>query len=189
MLKELVIKNRSYRRFFQNEKIKRETLAELVNLARLTASGSNRQVLRYYLSNDEDTNNKINSTLVWAGYFKGWISPPEGEKPSAFIVMLRDTKAGQGLVQDEGIAAQTILLGAAEKGLGGCMLGNVDRKKLSALINIPDRYEVCLVLAVGKPREKVVIDETDKFGDIKYYRDDQQTHHVPKRKLEDIIIN
>ena len=189
MLKELVIKNRSYRRFFQDEKIKKETLRELVDMARLTASGLNRQVLRYYLSNDADTNNKINETLVWAGYFKGWISPPEGEKPSAFIIMLKDREAGQGLAQDEGIAAQTILLGAVEKGLGGCMLSNIDRKKLSVSLNIPDKYEICLVIAIGRPREKVVIEEIDKSEDIKYYRDEQQVHHVPKLKLEDVIIN
>ncbi|MDD3520815.1 MAG: nitroreductase family protein [Actinomycetota bacterium] len=188
MLKELVIKNRSYRRFFQDEKIKKETLLELVDLARFAASGMNRQVLRYFLSNDEETNNKINSTLTWAAYCKGWVSPPEGEKPSAFIVMLKDNKAGPGLVQDEGIAAQTILLGAAEKGLGGCMLGSVDRKKLSLLLNISNQYEICLVIAIGRPKEKIIIEEIEKSGDIKYYRDENQVHHVPKRKLEDIII-
>ncbi len=188
MLKELVIKNRSYRRFFQDEKIEIETLKELVDLARLTASGLNRQVLRYYLSNDKKMTNKINDTLVWAGYCKGWVSPPEGEKPSAFIVMLKDTEAGPGLVQDEGIAAQTILLGAVEKGFGGCMLGSIDRKKLSSLLNLPDKYEICLVIALGRPKEKVVIEEIDKSGDIRYYRDELLTHHVPKRRLEDIII-
>jgi len=90
---------------------------------------------------------------------------------------------------DHGIAAQSILLGAAEKGLGGCMIGTVQREELRNALDIPARYEILLVLALGKPREKVVIEAADNTGDIKYWRDSQGTHHVPKRPLDELCLS
>lgn len=90
---------------------------------------------------------------------------------------------------DHGIAAQSILLGATELGLGGCMIGSIKREELRENLNIPEHLEILLVLAIGKPKEKVVIEPVAAEGNIKYWRDDQQTHHVPKRSLEDIIVN
>jgi nitroreductase len=88
-----------------------------------------------------------------------------------------------------GIAAQSILLGAVELGLGGCMIGNLQRPSLKAALNIPENLEIVLVIALGKPKECVVIDEIEADGDIKYWRDENQVHHVPKLKLKDMIMN
>jgi len=189
MLKELVLKNRSYRRFDQSVRIEKSTLIEFVDLARHTASGRNLQTLKYYLSTDENTNAKIYPTLSWAGYFLDWDGPVEGERPSAYIIITEDALVGKNLVHDQGIVAQTILLAAAEKGLGGCMIYTVKRKELSELLNLPDNLEVVLVLAIGKPNEEVVIDQVSSNGSIKYWRDENQVHHVPKRSLKDIVIN
>lgn len=188
MIQELVSKNRSYRRFYQNENVEQETLKELVNLARLSPSGANRQPLKYILSNTEESNEKIFSTLGWAGYLKDWDGPAEGEKPSAYIVMLKDLSVGPGLPQDEGIAAQSILLGAVEQGLGGCIIANINRKSLAAKLNLQDNYEIALVIALGRPKEVVIIENIDQSGDVKYWRDDKGIHHVPKRTLEEIIL-
>ncbi|UCC65330.1 MAG: nitroreductase family protein [Anaerolineae bacterium] len=187
-LRDLVLKNRSYRRFDQETAIKLETLKELVDLARLSASASNRQPLKYVLSSDSQKNAVIFPHTRWAGFLKDWPGPSEGERPSAYVIILGDTEISKSFGCDHGIAAQSIMLGAAERGLGGCMIGSIDRPKLRAELNIPERYEILLILALGKPKETVVIDPLGPDGDFKYWRDKEGTHHVPKRALDDIIL-
>ena len=188
MFKDIVIKNRSYRRFDQNVPISRETLRELVDLARCSASGVNRQSLKYILSNEPGKNALIFSTLTWAQLLKGWGGPKEGERPSAYIIVLGDKEISPSFGVDPGIAAQSILLGATEKGLGGCMLGNVKKDALRTALAVPERYEILLVIALGKPAEKVVLGTVGPDGDTAYWNDAHDVHHVPKRKLDDIII-
>ena len=189
MIKELVFKNRSYRRFYQARPVELATLRELIDLARLTPSGYNRQALRYYISNQQELNDKIFSCLGWAGYLQDWDGPTEGERPAAYIVMLKDSSVGASLPQDQGFAAQSILLGAVEKGLGGCYLANVKKAQLSEILALDEKYEIAAVIALGYPQETVVVETMKPGGDVKYWRDDEQIHHVPKLGLEDIIIN
>jgi len=188
MLRDLMLRNRSYRRFHQEVAIELETLRGLVDLARLSASSANKQPLKYILSCDPQKNALIFPHLGWAGYLKDWLGPSEGERPSAYIIVLGDTEINRSFAPDYGIAAQSILLGATEKGLGGCMIATVERQGLSQALGIPPRYEILLVLALGKPKEKVVIEKVLPSGDIKYWRDSEGIHHVPKRALDDIII-
>ena len=188
MMRDLIIKNRSYRRFHQEVIIEYETLRELVDLGRLSASAANMQPLRYILSCDSKKNALIFQYLAWAMYLKDWSGPAEGERPSAYIIILEDKQIEHPLRCDHGIAAQSILLGATEKGLGGCIIGAVNRPKLRQVLNIPERYEIILVLALGKPKEKVLIEKLKPDGSIKYWRDSEEVHHVPKRSLEDIIL-
>lgn len=189
MLKDLVLKNRSYRRFDQKFEIGMETLRELVDLGRCSASGANRQPLKYALSNEPARNAAIFQTLAWAGYFKDWPGPEEGERPSAYIVILLDKEIAQNPFCDHGIAAQSILLGAAERGLGGCMIASIQREALAKALGLGERYEILLVLALGKPVEEVVLERVGADGDIRYWRDERHVHHVPKRALEEIILS
>ena len=188
MLKDLVLKNRSYRKFYQDVSIGLETLKELVDLARLSASALNLQPLKYMLSCEPKKNAVIFPLLGWAAYLKDWPGPAEGERPSAYIIVLGDTEISRAFGCDHGIAAQSILLGATEKGLGGCMIATVKRQELSQALGIAPRYEIVLVIALGKPKETVVIEKVGPDGDVKYWRDSQSVHHVPKRALDDIII-
>jgi len=188
MIRDLILKNRSYRRFYQEVAIERETLRELVDLARHSASAANMQPLKYILSCDPQKNALLFSHLAWAAYLKDWPGPSEGERPSGYIIMLGDTEISQSFGCDHGIAAQSILLGATEKGLGGCIIAAVQREELHKALEIPPRYEILLVLALGKPKETVVIEAVLSTGDIKYWRDSEGVHHVPKRLLDDIII-
>jgi nitroreductase len=187
MLAELVTKNRSYRRFDPHVPVERKTLVELVDLARLTASGGNYQPLKYILACDKATNDKVFPCLRWASYLKDWKGPSDAERPTAYIVVLQDKDVTANPSVDHGVAAQTILLGAAERWLGGCMIGSIDRGRLRKALEIPPRYEIELVLALGKPQEKVVLDVAEG-GDIRYWRDASGVHHVPKRPLEEIIL-
>jgi nitroreductase len=188
MLKDLVIKTRSYRRFHEDRPVGMETLRELVNLGRLAASARNAQPLRYLLCSDRETNAAIFATLAWAGYLTDWPGPAEGERPAAYIVLLSVESKNVWASVDEGLALQNILLGATERGLGGCIIGSVKREELRRILDIPAQYEILTVLALGVPKETVVIEEVGPDGDIKYWRDADSVHHVPKRALEDIII-
>lgn len=188
MLRDLIVKNRSYRRFYQDIPIELETLRELVDLARLSASAANRQPLKYILACDPEKNALIFPHLAWAGYLEDWPGPDEGERPSAYIIILADTEISQSIDCDHGIAAQSILLGATERGLGGCIIASVRRVGLCQVLNIPSRYEILVTLALGKPKEKVVLEDIGADGDIKYWRDHERVHHVPKRLLDDIIL-
>lgn len=189
MLKDLILKNRTYRRFQQEHEITRTEIEELIDLARLSSSAGNLQQLKYIISNTTEKNKKIFANIRWAGYLKDWPGPVEGEKPSAYIVVLHDKSIGQNCFWDHGIAAQSILLGATEKGLGGCMFGSFDKVSLRAELKIDEKYEILMVIALGIPVEKVVLNEMDDSGNIKYWRDAEQVHHVPKRALKDMIID
>jgi nitroreductase len=187
-IKDLILKNRSRRRFYQEEPVSRETLVELVDLARLSASGSNKQPLKYILCNEAELNTRIFPLLGWAGYLKDWPGPVEGERPSAYIVILGDKNISAAFGVDHGIAAQSIMLGATEKGLGGCIIATVKHEELRSLLEIPEDYVILFVLALGKPKEQVVIETAEAGGDIRYWRDAGGVHHVPKRALEEIIL-
>ena len=187
-LRELVLRNRSYRRFNESHSISRETLVELVDLARCTASAANRQPLKYIISTSPETNAQIFSCLAWAAYLKDWKGPVPGERPSAYIIILIDEKISKDWWCDDGIAAQTILLGAVEKGLAGCILGSIQKERLRSELSIPEHLMIRLVLALGKPAESITLEDLEPGGDIRYWRDEKGIHHVPKRKLEELII-
>jgi len=189
MIRDLIIANRSCRRFEEGFAITRETLEELVDLARLSASAANLQPLKYVLSCDPEKNAGIFRHLAWAAYLKDWGGPAAGERPSAYIVILGDTAINHSFGCDHGIAAQSILLGAREKGLAGCMIGLIQRDALRQALALPARYEILLVIALGRPHEQAVIDEVAPGGDIKYWRDSAGVHHVPKRSLKELIVS
>ncbi|MHC4569022.1 MAG: nitroreductase family protein [Planctomycetota bacterium] len=189
MIRDLIIKNRSYRRFKQEAAIERDILRELVDLGRLSASAANMQPLKYVLSCEPERNAVVFRHVGWAGYLRDWPGPAEGERPAAYIIILGDTEISEFTDCDHGIAAQSILLGAAERGLAGCMIGTVRRKELGTALEIPPRYKILLVLALGKPAESVALETVGPDGSIEYWRDGDDVHHVPKRPLDELILD
>lgn len=184
--KDLVRTTRSYRRFYEEVPVSREDLVELVSLARVTASAANNQPLRYKLAVGPEDCAKVFATLSWAGALKDWDGPEAGERPTGYIVLL--SKKDINSAWDEGIVAQTILLGAVDKGFGGCMFASVNRDVLAKSLSVPEEYAIKLVIALGKPKEHVVIDDVHIGDSLKYYREPDQTHHVPKLVLDDLIL-
>ena len=187
-IRELIEKNRSYRRFQEDAEVEPETLKELVDLARLSASAANLQPLKYVLSWEPRKNGLIFEHLGWAAYLKDWKGPEQGQRPSAYVIILGDTSISKTFGCDHGIAAQSILLGAVERGLGGCMIASIQRGHLKEALDIPARFEILLVIALGRPREEVVVEELKPGEGVEYWRDERGVHHVPKRGLEDIIL-
>ena len=185
---EIVRNNRSYRRFDQNRELKNNTLLELVDLARKVPSAGNRQLLRYVIACSPETNRRIFETLGWAASFPDWPGPEQGERPTGYIVIVTEKEAWDWARVDLGIAAQTILLGAAARGLGGCMIGNVRKERLKEILRLEAGVEIQLVIALGRPVERVVLEEAGRGDSLTYYRTEDRVHHVPKLKLEDLVL-
>lgn len=181
---------RSYRRFDEGDPIPGTLLAELANLARLTASGANRMPLRFRLVSSANERDMVFSQLKWAGALKDWDGPEEGERPTGYIVIC-DEGHGATTSVDEGIAAQTIMLAAVEAGFGGCMLHAFNKAGVSQALGLEgEGIEPLMVLALGRPAEKVVLEplSASPDGSTNYWRDAESVHHVPKRSLEDVLI-
>jgi nitroreductase len=186
-LKDLILKTRTYRRFDESHHIDQKILESLIDLARLSASGGNRQPLKYMIFNTPQECEKVFPYLAWAGYLTEWPGPEKGERPSGYIMILGDKSVTEMFGVDHGIAAQSIMLGASEAGLGGTMIQSIKREELRNELGLPDKYEILLILALGKTVENVIIEEI-KNDDVKYWRDSSKNHHVPKRSLKDLII-
>ena len=186
MIRDLIIKNRSYRRFDTSVKIEKEQIEKWIELARFSASGRNMQPLKYVICTGEDIKKKIFPHLGWAGYLSHWNGPAENEQPVAYIAVLLDRLLAENYYCDDGIAIQSILLGAVEDGFGGCIIGSVNKGKVAKILQLPERFDILWMIALGKPAEKVVL-ETAAQGEIKYWRDGDDVHHVPKRPLDEII--
>jgi nitroreductase len=186
MISDLIKRNRSIRRFDHSIKIDTEKLKKWVDLARLSSSGRNMQPLKYVITTDEKINSLIFPHLGWAGYLSGWKGPAEDERPVAYIVVLLDKSLSETYHCDDGIAMQSIMLGATEDGFGSCIIGSVNKSRVAKILQLPLTMEVLWVMALGKPAEKVLL-ETAENGEIKYWRDSDEVHHVPKRPLDEII--
>ena len=186
MIHDLIKKNRSYRRFDSSVKIKPDDIEKWIELARFSPSARNLQPLKFAFSTDENINKLIFPHLGWAGYLKDWDGPAENERPVAYIAILQDKTITENVHCDDGIAVQSILLGAVEDEFGGCIIGTVNKSKGAKIFKLPDTLEILWIVALGKPAEEVVVDTTTG-NEIKYWRDEQEVHHVPKRPLDELI--
>lgn len=190
-MQEIIARTRTFRRFVEKETINTATLHELIDLARLGGSARNGQPWQYMIANSPKFCEKIFPYLGWAGYLTEWKGPIEGERPSAYILCLLNKNRLKGPESeaqfDLGIASQNMLLGAMEKRIGGCRIGAFNAK-LASLFKLPDHLQLSLVIALGKPRETVIIEECTGEDDIRYWRDEHGVHHVPKRSLESCLV-
>lgn len=189
-LREMLIRDRSIRRFKESDCVEESELCELVELTRYCASGRNMQPLAYRLVTEADEKNRLFETLKWAGYLSDWDGPKEGERPAAYIVQCLNNDLAANCLCDDGLHLQAITLGAVAKGLGCCIIKSFDIVKAREALVIPDKYSLRYVVAIGKPIENVEITDTDgsQGADIRYYRTSDGTHVVPKRPLHEILI-
>jgi nitroreductase len=187
LIRQLVAANRSYRRFDESVSIDRSLIRSWIELARLSPSGRNMQPLKYVICNDMKTNALIFESLAWAGYLKEWPGPKEGERPVAYLAVMKDKSLAENIFCDDGIAMQSILLGAVSSGFGGCIIGSFNKAKIRHILDLPDHLDILYVVALGKPAETVVTEDLEG-EDIRYWRDSQSVHHVPKRTLDELIF-
>ncbi|MEW6594765.1 MAG: nitroreductase family protein [Thermodesulfobacteriota bacterium] len=186
-LTRLMAQTRTCRRFDEATPLSLETLRRLIDLARLGGSAKNLQPLRYMLVSEPALAARVFPLLGWAGYLHDWPGPPEGERPPAYIVCLLDTRLSRDGQCDLGIASQNILLGATALGLGGCRIASFS-SRLREVLLVPPHFDLLLVIALGLPRETVRLEPLGPDGDLRYWRDAEGVHHVPKRALDDLLI-
>ncbi len=179
-----IIRRRTIRKYKQRA-VPKEILVKCVDAARLSPSGANLQPLKYVIINNGELLKKVFKTLRWAGYLPDY-QPSIEEMPMAYIVILLDQKVANSYGHDAGIAAMSISMVAYDEGLGSCILGAIDRKQLEKILNIHDNLNIVLVIALGYPAEKPVPDKM-KNGDQKYWLDEKEVLHVPKKEFEDIV--
>lgn len=192
MIKDLVRANRSYRGYDESRRVTREELVELVDCARLTASSVNQQPLKYYIAWEKEEVDRIQSLTKWARGLPDLTLPHQGKCPTAFIIICQDKNLSDNLARfqkDVGIVAQTMLLAATEMGLGGCMVGNFGAGSVSEAVGLPENLAPLLIVAIGKPDEQVVLTEVSEGESVAYYRDEADVHYVPKRRLEDVLLD
>jgi len=187
-LTELLRRNRSYRRFHQDRPLDRRTLLGLIELTRLCPSAANRQPLKYLSACSPQQNAQIFPYLRWAAALADWPGPAEDERPTGYVVILGDTEVADHFNVDPGIVAQSMLLAAVEQGLGGCMIGSIDRAGLRRELELPDRFAILLVVALGHPSETVVLEDATDPQNVDYWRDADDIHHVPKRPLSELLL-
>jgi nitroreductase len=191
-MQEIIAKTRTFRRFVEKEHISTATLHELIDLARLGGSARNGQPWQYMVVNTPELCEKIFPFLGWAGYLTDWKGPVSGERPSAYILCLLNKnwlKGPETEAQfDLGVATQNMLLGAMEKRIGGCRIGAFN-PQLASLFKTPDHLRLSLVVALGKPRETVLLEECKNENDVRYWRDEHGVHHVPKRPLKSCLVS
>lgn len=187
MLKDLILANRSYRKFYANKKVSRDSLLELIDLARITPSSKNRQPLKYLLLNEQSETDFLFQQLQWAWHLKDWNGPTIEERPPAYIVMLLDTNLNEYADVDAGISAQTILLGAVEKGMGGCIIRTVNHYEVRKRFQLAEEMKIVLVIAIGYPNQEVRLCPPGKNDEIVYF-EKEGIHHVPKRGIDDLIL-
>lgn len=193
---ELVYKTRTFRRFDESQRLSRDFLLELVDLARMVPNSKNKQVLRYRVVTEQSECDAVFEQLGWAAQLPDWKGPEPGERPAGYIIIVAakstpDKKLHSGVSYDVGIASQTMMLAAraATPSVGCCMLRNVRPAIMDVLGLSKDEYEFREVLAFGVPGEEVVVEPIGQDGDFNYWHGEGKTHHVPKRSLEDVLIN
>lgn len=188
VLRELLERNRSIRRFDHGRKISHEDVEQLVGLTRYCASGRNLQPLRYRIVVDDAECAAVFPSLAWAGYYKDWDGPAENERPVAYLVQCLDTELTTNCLCDDGLHLETITLGAAAKDISCCIIKSFNKKKVAEALRLPSHCDPLYVVAIGYDAEKAKIVDVNSDGDIKYYRDAADTQCVPKRALEELII-
>lgn len=190
-LRQALIRNRSVRRFDHSQAIDPATLMRLVELTRYCPSGRNAQMLRYRLVTRPEELEQVYHTLKWAGYYADWDGPEPAERPTAYLVQCLDTRLGANCLCDDGLQLMALTLGAQSLGLSACIIKAFDGTSLAAVLRIPARYKPNYVLALGRGVERVVIEDMPlgDEGDFRYFRTPDGTHHVPKRRPEDLVID
>ncbi len=192
MFLDLVKQARSHRGFRQDRKVTRQELEHLVECARFTPAARNDQVLKYYLAEKPETVAAIQPLTKWAGALAELHLPRKGAEPVAYIVICLDGSLAENPApyqRDVGIVAQTMLLAAAEMGLNGCMIGSFAAGELREKLGLPEAIKPQLLLALGEGTDRIVMTDVGEDGSTTYYRDAGDIHYVPKRTLEQLILN
>lgn len=182
------IKTRRTVRLYEQKEISGEILLELVECARRAPAAANRQPLEYVIVSESEINARVFECLAWAGYVKPKRNPPADKRPVAYIIVLMNKSIGNDKSNsvDAAAAIENVLVAAQSIGIGSCWLGAIDKDKIREICRVPEGVDIDSVVALGYPAETPVMEDC-KDESIKYYLDEDDVLHVPKRTLESIV--
>lgn len=188
-LQNLLEWRRSYRKFDESRLISKNDIDEILNSIKFASCANNRQYLRFISVENKDKVLEIFDNTKWAASLPNNIGrPKEGERPVYFIAILSaESKKLRFNGIDEGLVISNLTLTAAEKGIGSCIIGSVNDKKMREILNYEDNYSCEVVIAFGYPKVKSTIKEINLEEDQSYYLDDDGNYLVPKYKINDIV--
>ena len=178
-----VIKTRRSIRKFEQTQIPDEMLKKLVDTARYAPAAANVQPLKYAIVRGERAK-EIFPLTRWAALLGERGAPKNHEAPVAYVFVMTDTKNSYNKEADASLAIENIVLAAWYEGIGSCILGSIDKPKISKIIDLPEGYEINYAVALGYPAQTSVAE--DEENGVAYYMDDEDVVHVPKRKLCDV---
>lgn len=188
-LENLLEWRRTYRKFDENKLISKEDIDDILNSIKFASCANNRQYLRFISVENKAKVLEIFENTKWAASLPNNIGrPKEGERPVYFIAILSDEEKKlrfNGI--DEGLVISNLTLLAAEKGIGSCIIGSVNDKKMREILNYEYNYSCDLVVAFGYPKVKSSIKEIDAGEDQAYYLDEDGNYIVPKYKIKDLV--
>ena len=182
---DVLYARRTIRKFTQ-EPIPKQILTRIADAARLSPTANNRQPLRFLVVNDPKLCEQVFPCTHWARSLGPEGTPGEGERPTAYILILVEKELeSPWIAHDVGAAAQTIMLAAQNHRIGTCWMASIDRDAIGELLHIPWKYRLDTLISIGYPAERSVYE--DEQGDVTYYKDGQGIMHIPKRRLTDIL--
>jgi nitroreductase len=181
---EAILSRRSIRRF-QQKPISIEILKKFVNAARLAPSAANLQPLEFFVVTEKELCLKVFKALSWAAYIRPIWVPRMEDRPTAYIINLIKNPKNKWAGRDVSFASENIALAAEEEGIGSCIMCKIDKDKIQENLNIPKDFIVDSVIALGYKAEESVVEDLE--DSVKYWRDENEVLHVPKRKLEDVV--
>lgn len=188
-LENLLEWRRSYRKFDESRLISKNDIDEILNSIKFASCANNRQYLRFISVENKDKVLEIFDNTKWAASIPNNIGrPKEGERPVYFIAILSDeAKKLRFNGIDEGLVISNLTLTAAEKGIGSCIIGSVNDKKMREILNYDNNYSCEVVIAFGYPKVKSTIKKINLEEDQSYYLDEDGNYIVPKYKKDDIV--
>lgn len=186
-VESLMEKNRSYRGYQKDFEVKREMLERIVAVNAKIASAKNQQVLRFKLVTRDTGGDLIAQNIKLGGLLPELHLPFPGTEPEAFIIICSTVPENKFVDIDLGIAAQSMLLKAAEMGLNGIMIGAFNKAKITEAFQLP--FEPLLLLAIGKGCETIQLQPVDAGDKLAYYRDERGVQYVPKIRWEQLVIS
>ena len=186
-VESLMEKNRSYRGYQKVFEVKREMLERIVAVNAKIASAKNQQVLRFKLVTRDTGGDLIAQNIKLGGLLPELHLPFPGTEPEAFIIICSTVPENKFVDIDLGIAAQSMLLKAAEMGLNGIMIGAFNKAKITEAFQLP--FEPLLLLAIGKGCETIQLQPVDAGEKLAYYRDERGVQYVPKIRWEQLVIS
>ena len=183
---ELLASRRTYRRFLQKP-VPADVIADMAEAVRLSSCGANRQAIRLVVVQSPEMVAKVQPLVKWAAYLPPEQGTPQPEEqPVLFAAVVQDTSIPGDKDTDAGIALANLTLAAWAKGVGSCIMGSIDRPRLTELLGLTGHQKLHSMVALGYPSHSArVVPMTGETG-VNYYLDENRDYCVPKRSKEEI---